>query len=134
MSNLLATVALGVVGPAALVALVAVHFVTRPGGSAPERTYKPTAPPLEPAPEPTTRVAPAAHIGAQDDAATTQWLGQMRDLEETTVALDRAQLAALFRRQDIEVGEAYVRDLETRLAAEQAASFGFVYLLEGASR
>jgi hypothetical protein len=134
VTDLLASILLGVVAPAAIVALVAVHFVTQPGGNGDGRTYKPTVELLEPAPAPTTCVAPAEHVGAQDDAATTLWLGQMRDLEEQTVALDRAALAALFRRQDIEVGEAYVRDLETRLAAEQAASFGFVYLLEGAGR
>lgn len=47
-------------------------------------------------------------------------LSPLRELEETTVAIDRAALAELFRRHDREIGEAYVRDLEARLAAEFA--------------
>lgn len=130
MTDLLTAIALGVVGPAGVITLVAVHFVTRAGGNSASRTYKSRPDLLQPEAAATTPVAPAAeHVGAQDDAATTQWLGRMRDLEEQTVALDRAALAELFRRQDREIGEEFVRDVEARLAA------GFALIeLEGASR
>jgi hypothetical protein len=53
-------------------------------------------------------------------------LSHVRDLEETTVAIGREDLRALFARQDREVGDAYVRDLEARLAA----SFALVELTQ----
>jgi hypothetical protein len=78
------------------------------------------------------RRARSIRAHARDLAAGPPQLAELtptRDLEETTVALDRAQIAALFRRQDREIGEEFVRDVEARLAA----GFGLIEL-EGARR
>lgn len=98
------------------------------------RPAKPVARDGSPLPpvEPLRTAAEVAEV-----ADKTAWIGGVRELEmarnrsleENTVALDRAALVELFRRQDREVGEEYVRGLEARLAA----GFGLIEL-EGAAR
>jgi len=121
----LAHLYLGLFGPALLLALLAVHFATRtsPAHAIAAWWHDPEADALAAAVE----AVDGEHVGVQDDAATTAWLGDLHDDVEPEPE-DVFSLTLAAREEEIEAALDWVHDLEARLALETATTFGFIYL------